>query len=156
MRFIRFNGVGVAGFLLQITVLAALVRSDVHYLPATALAVECALLHNFFWHERWTWADRPADSKTRLLRLGRFHALNGLVSLVGNLLLMRLLVGTFGLPLIPANLLSVLACAAINYFGSDRVVFRPPPSALQLDAFGDDQLRVRGRLTKRLGRRIFG
>ena len=131
MRFIRFNGVGVAGFLLQIAVLAALVRLDVHYLLATALAVECAVLHNFFWHERWTWADRPADSRTRLVRLGRFHALNGVVSLAGNLLLMRLFVGTLGMPPIPANLLSVLACAAINYFGSDRVVFRPPSSALR-------------------------
>lgn len=131
MRFIRFNGVGVAGFVLQIAVLAALLRLDVHYLIATGLAVECAVLHNFFWHERWTWADRPAGGRVRLGRLGRFHALNGMVSLVGNLLLMRLLVGTFGIPAIPANLLSVLACAAINYFGSDRVVFRPPTSTLR-------------------------
>ncbi len=29
-----------------------------HYLVATALAVEMAVLHNFFWHRRWTWADR--------------------------------------------------------------------------------------------------
>lgn len=123
MRFLRFNGVGVAGFVLQIAVLAVLLRLDVHYLLATALAVECAVLHNFFWHERWTWADRPATGRARLLRLGRFHALNGLVSLVGNLLLMRVLVGTFGIPAIPANVLSVLACAAINYFGSDRIVF---------------------------------
>ena len=123
MRFLRFNGVGAAGFVLQIAVLAALLRLDLHYLLATALAVECAVLHNFFWHERWTWADRPADGRVRLLRLGRFHALNGLVSLVGNLLLMRLFVGTFGMPAIPANVLSVLACAAINYFGSDRLVF---------------------------------
>lgn len=123
MRFIRFNGVGVAGFLLQLAVLAALLRADVHYLLATALAVEAAVLHNFFWHERWTWADRPAGGRARLIRLARFHALNGTVSLVGNLLLMRLFVGTFGIPAIPANLLSVLSCAAINYFGSDRIVF---------------------------------
>ena len=123
-RFLRFNGVGVAGFLLQLGLLTVLVYSGVHYLIATALAVEAAVLHNFFWHERWTWADRPAGGRARLLRLGRFHALNGLVSLVGNLLLMRLFVGTLAMPAVPANLLSVLACAAINYFGSDRVVFR--------------------------------
>lgn len=122
-RFVRFNSVGVAGFGLQIAVLTALVYLGVHYLVATGIAVECALLHNFFWHERWTWADRPAGGRARLLRLGRFHALNGAVSLVGNLLLMRLFVGTFGMPAIPANVLSVLACAAINYFGSDRIVF---------------------------------
>ena len=134
MRFLRFNGVGVAGFVLQIAVLAALLRLDVHYLVATALAVEAAVLHNFFWHERWTWADRPATGGARLLRLGRFHALNGLVSLVGNLALMRLFVGTFAMPAMPANLLSVLACAAVNYFGSDRVVFRDRASRLATPA----------------------
>ena len=131
-RFVRFNSVGVAGFALQITLLSILVYLGVHYLVATALAVEAAVLHNFFWHERWTWADRPAGGRARLWRLARFHALNGAVSLVGNLLLMRLFVGTFGIPAIPANLLSVLSCAAVNYFGSDRVVFRDPASRLPL------------------------
>ena len=147
MRFLRFNGVGVAGFVLQIGVLAVLVRLDVHYLIATALAVECAVLHNFFWHERWTWADRPADGRTRLLRLGRFHALNGTVSLGGNLLLMRLFVGTFGIPPIPANLLSVLACAAVNYFGSDRVVFRERASRLASPGIAPRGSRLPPRVT---------
>lgn len=36
----------------QLAVLAWLVRSlQMHYLPATAIAVEAAVLHNFFWHE---------------------------------------------------------------------------------------------------------
>ena len=130
MRFLRFNGVGVAGFVVQLLVLAALLRLEIHYLAATALAVEAAVLHNFFWHERWTWADRPANGRARLARLGRFHALNGTVSLVGNLVLMRVFVGAFGVPAIPANLLSVLSCAAVNYFGSDRVVFRDRASRL--------------------------
>jgi dolichol-phosphate mannosyltransferase len=128
VRFVKFNSVGVGGFLLQIGVLAGLLHLGVHYLAATAAAVEAAVLHNFLWHERWTWRDRPAAGRGRLDRLWRFHALNGLVSLVGNVLLMRLLVGTAGLPPIPANLLAVLACSAVNYLASDRVVFaaRPP------------------------------
>ena len=127
MRFVKFNSVGVAGFLLQIAVLAALLYGGVHYLAATALAVESAVLHNFFWHERWTWRDRPAAGRGRLHRLGRFHALNGLVSLIGNVALMGLFVGTVGLPPIPANLLAVLVCGLVNYFASDRLVFSPPP-----------------------------
>ena len=124
MRFVRFNSVGVAGFVLQLAVLTALLQFGVHYLAATALAVESAILHNFFWHERWTWRDRPAAGGGRLDRLWRFHALNGVVSLAGNLLLMRVLVGTIGVPAIPANLLAVLACSGINYIASDRAVFR--------------------------------
>jgi putative flippase GtrA len=29
------------------------------YLVATALAVEAAVVHNFLWHQRFTWIDRP-------------------------------------------------------------------------------------------------
>lgn len=123
MRFLRFNGVGVAGFALQLGLLAALLFAGVHYLVATALAVEAAVLHNFAWHERWTWRDRPATGRSRLARLWRFHALNGLVSLVGNVALMRVLVGAFGMPALPANLIAVLACSLVNYLASDRLVF---------------------------------
>jgi putative flippase GtrA len=125
-RFLRFNLVGVAGFALQIGALALLVYLGVHYLAATAIAVEAAVLHNFLWHERWTWRDRPADGLGRLARLWRFHALNGVISLAGNLLLMRLLVGSFAVPPVPANLLSVFACAIVNFFASDRLVFQLP------------------------------
>jgi putative flippase GtrA len=123
MRFIRFNAVGVIGFVVQLAVLTILLRAGAHYLVATAIAVEAAVLHNFAWHDRWTWRDRPAPGSVRLGRLGRFHLLNGLVSLVGNLAIMRLLVGTFGVPTLPANLLAVLVCAAVNYATSDRLVF---------------------------------
>jgi putative flippase GtrA len=123
-RWFVFNGVGVIGFGVQLAVLALFLRLDLHYLAATALAVEIAVLHNFAWHERWTWKDRPAGGAARLERLWRFHALNGVVSLAGNLLLMRALVGALGVPPIPANLGAVLACAVLNFAASDRVVFR--------------------------------
>ena len=129
MRFLRFNGVGVLGFVLQLAVLTLAIRGGVHYLAATVLAVEAAVLNNFLWHERWTWRDRPASGRARLARLWRFHALNGLVSVAGNLLLMRLFVGGLGLPAIPANLLAVLACALVNFALSDRVVFSRNMSA---------------------------
>ena len=60
-RWWRFNAVGVLGFVVQLGVLG-LCAHALHwdYLLATALAVEAALLHNFFWHERYTWADRTA------------------------------------------------------------------------------------------------
>jgi putative flippase GtrA len=122
VRFLRFNGVGVLGFVLQLGALAVLLRLGVHYLAATALAVELAVLHNFAWHERWTWRDRPAGLRSG--RLWRFHASNGLISLAGNLLLMRLLVGLLGMPAMPANVLSVLLCGLVNFTASDRFVFR--------------------------------
>lgn len=123
-RFLKFNGVGVLGFVLQLGLLALMLRLGMHYLAATAVAVELTVLHNFLWHERWTWKDRPAGAGDRARRLWRFHATNGLVSLAGNLVIMRVLVGLLGMPPIPANLVSVLACAIVNFTASDRFVFR--------------------------------
>jgi putative flippase GtrA len=123
-RFVRFNAVGLIGFVVQLLVLALLLRAGLHYLAATAIAVEVAILHNFLWHERWTWRERAASGRARLAQLGRFHLLNGLTSLIGNLLLMRLLVGTLGVPAVPANLAAVTACSLVNFFASDRAVFR--------------------------------
>jgi putative flippase GtrA len=123
MRFVRFNGVGAIGFAVQLGVLAGLLRAGMPYLPATAVAVEIAVLNNFLWHERWTWRDRPASGRARLLRLGRFHLLNGLVSLGGSVLIVSALVGEAGLSPVLANVIAVLGCGILNYFGADQIVF---------------------------------
>ena len=123
MRFVRFNSVGAIGFAVQLAVLTGLLRAGMPYLPATAVAVELSVLNNFLWHERWTWRDRPASGRARLLRLGRFHLLNGLVSLGGNLLIVSTLVGEVGLQPILANAIAVLGCGILNYFGADQIVF---------------------------------
>jgi dolichol-phosphate mannosyltransferase len=124
MRFWRFNGVGIAGFVVQIAILALLIRAGEHYLAATVFAVEAAVLHHFLWHERWTWRDRPASGIARLDRLWRFHVCNGLVSLIGNLILMQTLVGLVGMQPVVANAIAVLACGLVNFTASDRLVFR--------------------------------
>ena len=124
MRLVRFNAVGVLGFVVQLGLLALLVHvARLHYLLATLVAVETALLHNFAWHERWTWKDRPSSGRARALRLARFHALNGGVSIVGNLLLMAGLVGTLHVAPVAANTIAVAVCAALNFIAADRIVF---------------------------------
>jgi len=94
-----------------------------HYLYATAIAVEAAILHNFCWHQRWTWRDRPTTSgTTTLVRLGRFHMLNGAVSLGGNLAVMAIL-GGLGMDPLPANIIAIMLCSTINFAASETLVF---------------------------------
>ena len=125
MRFVRFNIVGIAGFGLQLGVLWVLADGlGVHYLAATAAAVETAVLHNYLWHRVWTWGDRKVDSlPAEFRRLGRFHLANALVSISGNLTLMYLFVAQLGVPLLPANILAVGVCALVNFLLGDRFVF---------------------------------
>ena len=93
-----------------------------NYLIATVLAVEAAILHNFVWHERWTWADRlvRAEGETtpsrasRVARLLRFNGIAALVSIGGNVTLMSLLV---------AMALAVAALSAVNFACADRLIF---------------------------------
>jgi len=126
-RTLRFIGVGAGGFALQIAVLHTLVSAGgVPYPLATVLAVESAIVHNFCWHERWTWRDRAGGVDGRLSRLWRFHGATAAISIAGNVALMALLVAHLHLPLVPANALTVAALAAVNYAVADRWVFARP------------------------------
>ena len=125
-RWLTFNGVGALGLALQLGVLWLLVNGlHWHYLAATAVAVETAVLHNFIWHQRVTWRTREAGGAQAVAaRLWRFHLLNGAVSLAGNVIIMAVLTGGFGLHPVLATLLAVLACSVVNFFGSEVLVFR--------------------------------
>ena len=122
-RWLKFNAVGAIGILVQLAVLAAL-KSGLHapYMAATAIAVEVAVLHNFVWHERWTWRDRRGGNV--LGRLLRFNLGNGAVSIAVNLAFMRVLVGRFHFQYILANLAAIAAGSVANYLVSDLFVFR--------------------------------
>lgn len=121
-----FNAVGVLGFVLQVAVLFALKRGlSVNYLAATAIAVEVAVLHNFVWHEHFTWADVVARFRHGVLRrLLRFHLANGLISVLGNLGFSWVLVESLRWPYLVANIASVVVCSLVNFLAGDRLVFR--------------------------------
>ena len=125
-RWIRFNGIGALGAGVQLAVLGALTRlTTVHYLWATVVAVEATVLHNFCWHARWTWRDRPSPTRLDLYhRLGRFQLTNGLISIAGNLVLMRVFAGTLAMDPLAANIVSVLICSLANFAASEWLVFR--------------------------------
>ena len=121
LRYARFNLVGAMGMAVQLATLAVLNRAfPGHYLCATAAAVELTLLHNFAWHLHYTWRDRRPSPLPGLLR---FHLTNGLVSLLGNLILMRILVQRAHLPVVAANLMAILCCSLINFRLSHRWAF---------------------------------
>jgi putative flippase GtrA len=94
------------------------------YLAATALSVEAAVVHNFLWHERYTWADRVQGSRRRsLARLARFNLTTGGVSIVGNLALMRVIVGAGHMNYLVANGIAIVLCSLANFLVSERWVF---------------------------------
>jgi putative flippase GtrA len=116
VRWAKFSAVGAVGVVVQLGTLALLLQGGVHYLLATAVAVETAVLQNYYWHTRWTWKGREGS-------LWRFHLANGLLSLISNLAWMRLFTGWLGIPALPANLMAIALTSTVNFLLGDRWVF---------------------------------
>jgi putative flippase GtrA len=131
-RWLAFNGVGVLGVVVQLGLLTLLVHGGgLHYLVATAIAVEITVLHNFIWHQHWTWRDRPSPSAAAVARrLARFHLLNGTVSLFGNLAIMTALCSTLRIDPVAANVVAISVCSMLNFVASEVLVFRTTTVAI--------------------------
>ncbi|MGH9309775.1 MAG: GtrA family protein, partial [Vicinamibacterales bacterium] len=67
---------------------------------------------------------RSASAATLMGRLARFHLLNGMISMTGNLLLMRALAGTLHLDPIAANITAIIFCSIANFVASEAYVFK--------------------------------
>ncbi len=130
VRWCKFNLVGGMGIAVQFVALF-LLRGVLHfnYLVATAIAVEAAVVHNFIWHEQFTWADRTESGRANcgwhlsLPRLLRFHLGNGAISILGNLALMRLMVGEAHVNYLLANAVAITVCSLANFLVSETWVF---------------------------------
>jgi putative flippase GtrA len=113
VRWLKFNLVGAVGTAVQLGSLAVFNRVAAgHYMWASATALELTLLHNFVWHVRYTWRDRRGSVGPQLVR---FHLSNGVVSMVGNLGLMRVLVHGAGMPVVAANAVAIVCCGLANF-----------------------------------------
>jgi putative flippase GtrA len=130
MRWMKFYFVGAIGIAVQFAalfLLKTIFRID--YLLATAFAVETAVVHNFVWHEQFTWVDRTRSERIAswwrgpAQRLLRFNLTTGAVSLVGNLALMKVMVGCGHLNYLAANAIAIGLCSIANFLVSDAWVF---------------------------------
>lgn len=126
VRWLAFTAVGAIGFVVQLAALWILTHHlRLHYLAATFVATELAILLNFFCHEWWTWSDRPADTSEAIRRFLRFHIANGAISLAGGALIMPLLIELAQMHYLLANVLTVGVSSVANFVAADRAVFKP-------------------------------
>jgi len=124
-RWLRFNLVGIAGFVLQMLTLAVMARWTTPAI-AVVVAVLVAVSHNFLWHEQVTWPGLPRDG--RLRRWFSFHLTNGAVSLATNVVVTTVVMKGLGMPLLAANAVAVGIASLANFLLSDRFVFKHRPA----------------------------
>jgi putative flippase GtrA len=120
----RFNGVGALGMAVQLgTVWVLGTWMATPAAVATAVGVSAAVVHNFSWHRRWTWRDRPLGP-SRLNTFVAFATANGAVSLAGNVVIVTLLTTSGAATPVAANVVAIAICSLVNFWTSDTVVFR--------------------------------
>ena len=110
-RVSKFLLVGATGALVNSLALLLLVQwTHLPLLLASALAAELAIIHNFSWHDRWTFR-RTQLSWSRFARFN-LVSLAGLVITTGTL---WVLVRHLGLYYLAANLLGITLATAWNF-----------------------------------------
>ena len=124
-RWLVFNAVGTMGVAVQLVALLVLTEAaGLDYRIATVLAVETAILHNFVWHDRWTWRDRTFGGSRAWTRLAWFNLLTGALSISANVVFTTLYVSTFGVHYALGNLMAIATCSLLTFIANDRLVFR--------------------------------
>jgi len=122
IRWVRFNLVGIMGFVLQTTMLLVLVRwAGLGKATAVTMAVLAAVSHNFFWHEYFTWPNLPRES--RFSRWLSFNLSTGMLSVVSNVIVTMTVTSATGLSLVVSNVIAVAIVSLANYWVSDRLIF---------------------------------
>ena len=129
-RWLKFCMVGLGGMAVQLSLIRLLAAAGLDYLLATALAVEAAVLHNFIWHQNFTWSDRPNPGFwLTLRRLAVFNLTTGAISIIGNVICMKVIAGCFAIPILIANMITIALCSLPNFLASDYVIFVVPALA---------------------------
>ncbi|MEV5931582.1 glycosyltransferase family 2 protein [Streptomyces sp. NPDC052079] len=122
-RMVVFGLIGLTGFLPNLAALWALTEAGLHYLPAEIVANQFGVAWNFLlietllFRERRRhrhWADRTA----------RF-ALLANADLVLRLPLIALLVGQFGMTVLPATALALVITFVLRFVGTEALVYLP-------------------------------
>lgn len=132
-KWMRFNAIGTMGVGVQLLLLY-LLKGLFHLdsIVSTIVAVQCALIHNFFWHQRWTWkSNLPATRRESLRRFIKFNSSSGSISILGNLGFTSLIVQAVHLPYLISNLFAIMTCNIANFLLARNFAFRTASSSLQ-------------------------
>lgn len=128
-RFLRFAVVGAGGVVVDMA--ALFILSDPQMLGwgltrSKLLAAELAIVHNFLWHDFWTFGDvarRQPGNRRRLKRLVKFNLICG-AGLILNVLLLNLFFNALGFNRYLANLLAIALVTVWNFWLNLKLSWR--------------------------------
>lgn len=129
-QFMKYSIVGASGFVINMIVYSAMVKSvGMHYMPAAIVSFTAAITNNFILNKYWTF-NNPQGAVSRQAR--RFLVIS-LASLALNLAILRVLVeilasvNALGLHVdraIVAQAVAISICTILNFSGNKLWSFR--------------------------------
>ncbi|WP_432042596.1 glycosyltransferase [Streptomyces cadmiisoli] len=122
-RMVVFGLIGATGFVPNLLGLYALTGLGMHYLPAEIVANQFGVAWNFLLIERLLFRDRRRHRRL-WDRLCRF-ALLANADLVLRIPLIALLVGAFGMGVLPATALALVTTFVLRFIGTEALVYLP-------------------------------
>ena len=114
-QLLRFGVVGASGYLINLSVFAALVNGlGVHHALAAIAAFCVAVSNNFVWNRYWTFG--PGEERV-VFQAARFLAVS-IASLMINLAALELLVSGAEMAKLPAQAVAVALTMPFNFQGN--------------------------------------
>ena len=95
---------------------------DIRLLIASVMAVEAAVISNFYWHERWTFRHRELHAP-KIIRFFKFN-LASIGSPVIAVATINVLTPVFGISPYIANTIGVALGASWNWVWNNHVIWR--------------------------------
>ena len=129
-QFLRFCVVGASGYLVNICAFAISLALCAQHLVAAACGFTVAMVTNFAWNRRWTFAS---DDRARAKQAGRFFVVSVAACMVAATIL-ELLVGTAGLSPLAAQPAAVIAATPLSFLGAKKWSFAEPTPAAPMRA----------------------
>jgi dolichol-phosphate mannosyltransferase len=135
VRFVKFGIVGGSGVVVNAGLFYVFTTyAAFDHKVASVIAIECAIINNFFWNYFWTWKDRKTESKRSFFfMLLKFNLSSGLIAFVVNwgllVLLTDLLHVNYHIPISQvsnafiSNLIGIGCGTMVNFFLSHYLVF---------------------------------
>ena len=128
-RFIRFGLVGLSGVFVDMTLLYLLSDPTTLGWPLTRskiVAAEIAIVNNFLWNDRWTFADIASEQREWRQRLKRFLKFNiiCLAGLLLNVVVLNLVFNFLNLNRYVANLIAIAFATIWNFWVNLKLSWR--------------------------------
>jgi dolichol-phosphate mannosyltransferase len=124
-QFLRFCVVGASGYAVNICAFAISLALFAQHLVAAACGFAVAMITNFAWNRRWTFAS---DDRALARQAGRFFVVSVAACMVAATIL-ELLVGTAGFSPLAAQPAAVIAATPLSFLGSKKWSFAEPAPA---------------------------